>query len=128
MNEERINKITNELVKRIEERFQRSKKLRISSLTTIHKNTSPFRETFQFGFWLGDADSIVLYFYSITEVTASVISSNLFSAGTHQFIDVESDVTYDEAREIYSKVRTILSEKFEIEYYDDDDDYYDDEL
>ena len=114
MNDDKINKIANELAKRIENDFSRAKKLRISSICMEHKGSNPFREFFSLGFYVGEYDGVILYFYSITEASASVGSSNPY----------ESEISYDEAREILSRVKKILSQKFEIEYYDDDDDEY----
>ena len=127
MNIEEINKIANELAKEISKKFKDEKKLVISDITAEHEATSPFREFFNIGFWVGNG--FIYRFFQLSKASASVISSNPYNTygSTHQFIDVESSINEDEAKEILNRVKKILSEKYEIErYYEDEDEYIDD--
>lgn len=118
MNVDKINKIASELAEKISKEFRDEKKLVISDITVEQRGRNVFREFFNIGFWVGDG--FIYKFFKLGEASASA------TLGSLEFIDVETDISYEEAREILSKVKEILSQKFEIEYYydDDDDDYY----
>ena len=125
--EEKINVIAEKLAREIIEEYEDEKKLIISDIEVEHRGSGPFRECFSIGFWVS-SNGFVYKFFSISRVSAAVISADPFNTAgsTHQFVDVKSSVTYEEAKKILQKVKEILSGRYEIErYYKDEDEYID---
>jgi hypothetical protein len=111
MNEDKINKISSELAKRISEAFKNEKKLLISDITTELEGRGPFRDFFKLGFWAGNG--FIYRFFEIGKASGLVM---------FPYADLEATINEDEAQEILKRVKKILSEKYEIERYCEDDD------